>query len=140
LEAVAERYSTVVIGPPYGNEVGGNCINLGVRTYSELPRYYNNLDVGLIPFSDFEVAKAANPVKMYEYLAAGKPVVATTTSETSLYPEFVLTATNADGFLNQIERALSLPGAAARRAFARQHSWAARFAEIEPVLLSHLGE
>jgi hypothetical protein len=52
----------------------------------------------------------------------------------------VLTATNADGFLNQIERTFSLPDAAARRAFARQHSWAARFAEIEAVLLSQLRE
>jgi glycosyltransferase involved in cell wall biosynthesis len=64
--------------------VAGKCFKLGARAYSELPRYYNNLDVGLIPFADFEVAKAANPVKMYECLAAGKPVVATTTSETSL--------------------------------------------------------
>ena len=51
---------------------------LGEQPYSELPSYLKTFDVCLIPFdTSTDLIKATNPVKFYEYLSAGKKVVAT---------------------------------------------------------------
>jgi glycosyltransferase involved in cell wall biosynthesis len=49
---------------------------LGQKPYSELPRYVAAFDVGLIPYVSNAYTRSCFPLKLYEYLAAGKPVVA----------------------------------------------------------------
>lgn len=51
---------------------------LGKRLYKELPAYLHNADVGIIPFNvkDYpQLINNVNPLKLYEYMAAGLPVV-----------------------------------------------------------------
>lgn len=53
---------------------------LGTRTYAELPSFLHNADIGLIPFDvrgHGELVNGIHPLKLYEYLACGLPVVAT---------------------------------------------------------------
>src|SRR5262249_55743245 len=50
---------------------------LGPRPYAALPAYLVAMDEGLIPFEQSPVTYHADPIKAYEYLAAGLPVVAT---------------------------------------------------------------
>lgn len=52
--------------------------------YDALPRYASGFDVCMIPFKINELTLHTNPVKMYEYLAAGKPVVGTAMPELSI--------------------------------------------------------
>ena len=50
---------------------------LGEQPYAVLPSYLHQFDVACIPFLRNSLTEATNPVKFYEYLSAGKPVVST---------------------------------------------------------------
>jgi glycosyltransferase involved in cell wall biosynthesis/UDP-N-acetylglucosamine transferase subunit ALG13 len=50
---------------------------LGKKDYHDLPNYGIWFDVALIPFAKGEIAKSTSPLKMYEYMAMRKPIVAT---------------------------------------------------------------
>ncbi len=54
---------------------------LGPRPYAMLPSYLQHADVGIIPFRRDPMIDAVHPIKVYEYLAAGLPVVATRWTE-----------------------------------------------------------
>lgn len=59
-------------------EQNKNVFILGTKNYSELPGYLYNSDVGIIPFNLAEnpdLVNSINPLKMYEYMACGLPVV-----------------------------------------------------------------
>jgi glycosyltransferase involved in cell wall biosynthesis len=53
---------------------------LGYKSYAEAPMYIQQFDVGLIPHRASAFVVSTNPMKLYEYLACGKPVVATASS------------------------------------------------------------
>ncbi len=80
---------------------------LGVKKYSQLPSYLAHFDVGIIPFVINEITQATSPIKLYEYFAAGIPVV-TSPMEESLRYEEVLVASTEDGWVKSIEEGLSL--------------------------------
>lgn len=50
---------------------------LGMKTYDELPTYFSNWDVAIMPFAINEATRYISPTKTPEYLAAGLPVVST---------------------------------------------------------------
>ena len=50
---------------------------LGRRSHAALPGYAQHWTVSLLPFLDTAMVRASNPLKLREYLAAGRPVVAT---------------------------------------------------------------
>jgi len=62
---------------------------LGEMPYSELPAYLSNFDVCIIPFRKTPLTQATNPVKLFEYLSAGKPIVSTRLDEISRYEKYV---------------------------------------------------
>jgi glycosyltransferase involved in cell wall biosynthesis len=49
---------------------------LGEIPYADVPGFLSRIDVGLVPFCDLALTRAVDAVKLYEYLAAGLPVVA----------------------------------------------------------------
>jgi glycosyltransferase involved in cell wall biosynthesis len=102
---------------------------LGPKPYEDLPRYVAAFDVGLIPYRSNAYTRNCSPLKVYEYLAAGKPVVATgVPSLSSMEPDIVLTD-GAEGFAAAVEDALapSQNGAIARRrALAARNTWETR--------------
>ncbi|MDM7923044.1 MAG: glycosyltransferase, partial [Pyrinomonadaceae bacterium] len=55
----------------------GNIHYLGMKDYSELPKYFAGWDVGMMPFALNEATEFISPTKTPEYLAAGLPVVST---------------------------------------------------------------
>jgi glycosyltransferase involved in cell wall biosynthesis len=106
---------------------------LGTKPYADLPAYLRQLDVGLVPFEMKPIVFAADPIKVYEYLAAGKPVVSTAIPRLKVFGDVVRIATGPEEFVAQIERALadSSDEAARRRmAVARGHSWESRVEQI----------
>lgn len=50
---------------------------VGPKQYTELPKYMKCMDIGLIPYRPDPFNISSNPLKIYEYLSAGKPVVCT---------------------------------------------------------------
>lgn len=110
---------------------------LGPRPYADVPAYMQALDVGVIPFrAEDPFVQGINPNKVYQYLAAGLPVVTTPVLDLAPSPpDLLFAATPAE-----TERALATaldatPDRDRRRALARPHDWdalAARMvAEIE---------
>lgn len=79
----------------------------GEVKYSELTSYLKDIDVCLIPFQLIELTLCTNPVKVYEYLAAGKPVVSTAMPEVELMKDYVHIAYDQDDFVSKIKLAVN---------------------------------
>lgn len=84
----------------------GNVHLLGRKPYTELPSYLKAFDVCLLPYRATPQVENANPKKLREYLAAGKPVVSVPNREVEKYREMVYLARDYDEFQACIERAL----------------------------------
>ena len=79
---------------------------LGEQPYDVLPSYLHQFDVAIIPFKLTELTQNVNPVKLYEYLSAGVPVVASPMSELLGLGDLVYLAGDPSEFVGQVERAL----------------------------------
>lgn len=107
--------------------------------YARLPEALAQFDVCLIPFDvSNPLIQATNPVKFYEYLAAGKKVVATSIPELLPYKEqFVLLQDDPEAFVRAVESCLNntdgLLPAAKRQSFARENDWNRRADAYEEV-------
>jgi len=107
---------------------------VGEVPYAELPHYLYGFDVCLLPFRRLELTLATSPVKVYEYLAAGLPVVATELPEMAQFGDLVRTVDDPGAWVAAICEALEEPAddplRARRRAFAASQTWDARAAEL----------
>jgi glycosyltransferase involved in cell wall biosynthesis len=105
---------------------------LGVRTQENLPAVLRGAAAGVIPYRASRLTASIFPMKVYEYLAAGLPVVATGLPALTDI-EAVELVEGADQVVAALERALAADSPYARRArsdAARGHSWDARLDEI----------
>ncbi|MCX7745959.1 MAG: hypothetical protein N2645_03565 [Clostridia bacterium] len=134
-----KQFSLVFIGPLFGLSEppvkASNIFYLGKKEYGELPNYLRFFDVCIIPFQKSNLTKACNPVKMYEYLSAGKSVVATDLDECRI--DVVKVCSTHEGFYNGIMSSLkSTPKETIdkRIAFARENSWEQRVKLIRSVI------
>src|SRR5206468_7473245 len=102
-----------------------NLFWLGLKPYSEIPSIVGAFGVGLIPFRRTPLTEAVNPVKLYEYAAAGVPCVTTRFSdEVELWSEAARVADTEERFLAEVKALLAAPPErAALRAFAARHDW-----------------
>jgi glycosyltransferase involved in cell wall biosynthesis len=109
---------------------------LGPRSYEDLPDVLRAADAGLIPYARNELTESIFPMKVYEYLAAGLPVVATALPALSGI-DFLASASDAPGISALLEQALSENSPATRAARSRSassHSWERRLGEIDEAL------
>ena len=109
---------------------------LGSRPYAALPNVLRGAHATLIPYALNELTRSIFPMKVYEYLAAGLPVVATPLPSLRDAPEIVFAA-DAPAAAAALDRALAQDGPEARRrrsATAAGHSWEARLLEIGAAL------
>jgi glycosyltransferase involved in cell wall biosynthesis len=105
---------------------------LGGRAHVALPAVLRGADAGIIPYASNQLTASIFPMKVYEYLAAGLPVVATPLPALAGV-EAVATAADAVGLARALDAALGAGGddqRRARSAAAAAHSWDARLAEI----------
>lgn len=106
-----------------------NIVFLGEIPYRELPRYSHAFDVCLLPFKVLPLTLATNPVKVYEYLSMGKPVVGVDLPEMQQFGALCRVASNYNDFVSAVGEALKGSTAAevkARQAFGREQTWAHR--------------
>jgi len=151
LEKLARRFADCLLLLVGADECGArqrlasltNVYFTGEVKYAELPHYLYGMDVCLLPFRVTPLTLATNPVKVYEYLAAGKPVVSVALPELAQFDGCVNTATTYDEFLACVSAILQEPGdghqVATRRAFAAYNNWQARVTAFD-VLLASLPE
>jgi glycosyltransferase involved in cell wall biosynthesis len=83
-----------------------NIIFAGVRPYAELPRWAKAIDVCILPYTKTSLNSQSSPLKLREYLASGKPIVAVPLAEAKLLGKAVHTAVDGLGFVHGIEEAL----------------------------------
>jgi glycosyltransferase involved in cell wall biosynthesis len=84
-----------------------NVVLVGPQPYEALARWAKAFDVAIIPYRLTEQVLHANPLKLREYLATGKPVVSVSTPEINQFAEYVQIADSREQFLSAIERALT---------------------------------
>jgi glycosyltransferase involved in cell wall biosynthesis len=96
----------------------------------QLPAYLMAFDVCLVPFKPGPLSAAVDPIKVYEYLAGGKPVVAANLPEVQGRPGVWHTQGKQE-FVKAIEEALDCPpDSEALRAYARQNTWRQRAEQL----------
>lgn len=131
----------VMIGPVEANiehtRKQPNVHFLGRQPYNELPKYLRGFAATLFAFKDNALTQSVNPVKIYEYIAANREVIATPTHELLKFEEFVwLTPSPQNGVdaLDAILRGARKLDDARRDAFLANNSWESRAREVNKVL------
>ncbi len=131
------EWSFVLIGP-IASDVSclrghKNIYLLGKREYKDLPGYLKRADVCILPFIVNDLIKHTNPIKLYEYLAAGKPVVSTPAPEVLAFKGTVRIAKDKNEFVQQLKEAVEDKDETARRnriEVAMRNSWDIRLNKI----------
>ena len=105
-----------------------------------LPGFLKAFDVCIIPYLVNPLTEAVYPLKVNEYLAAGKPVVSTALNELEPLKEVVLLSGSKEEFYENILRALTdVPEKVKKRQeIAMQNDWEARVQEISRVIKGFL--
>ncbi|HWP98205.1 MAG TPA: glycosyltransferase [Syntrophomonadaceae bacterium] len=149
IERLAQQFphcNVVMIGPLYNVSQIPRQPNLhwlGFKPYEQLAHYSQCFDVGIIPFIQSNMVDAVNPIKMWEYMASGIPVVSTAIPEARKYPDLVLYSPNNNEFLSNVQRALyqDSPEIRNRRmAVAEQNSWRHRAEQVVEIIEQRLEE
>ncbi len=87
-----------------------NIYSTGWIHYRYFPLYLKQFDVGIIPFNTNAFMESANPNKLYDYMGAGVPVVATSIGDLKKkYSYFVKVAQTKEDFLGYLETILNMP-------------------------------
>ncbi len=127
---------------------GKNIALLGAQPYSDLPSYLASFDVAIIPYAVGGQIDYVYPKKLHEYLAAGRPVVATDLPALRPFEGVVKIGRSRDEFVALIQEclkesadpALSARLAAQRRAVAAGNTWEHRVEQIVGLLDTGLRE
>jgi glycosyltransferase involved in cell wall biosynthesis len=133
----------LLIGPDHDRSLSQrkldlpNLFWLGSKSYKNIPTYLKYFDVAMIPFKVNELTHAVSPLKLFEYMTAGKPVVLTPMEESMRYPG-VLVAEDPQEFSRRLDEALELKLNAEYlntvRDVAKENTWEARAHQISQVM------
>jgi glycosyltransferase involved in cell wall biosynthesis len=144
LAAAFPSGTVALVGPDYlpdedrkRLDLCGNVVRTGAVPYRDLPAYMRSFDVCVTPHRMTPFTESLNPIKLWEYLAAGKPIVATDVAGFRDHPRLVRIARDGAGFVAAVREALAgeAPGLAEqRREFAAGQSWESRLDAVEQVI------
>jgi len=147
LSGVAERrpdWHWVLVGPPGIAESGHgraalqrpNVHLLGHRPYQALPNYLRGIDVAVLPCKINPYTRSMFPLKFFEYLAAGKPVVATSLPALQDYSESYVKADSVEEFCQAVEMILSgrRPDEQLCLELAKRHTWDSRLDQMLEII------
>ena len=115
-----------------------NCYFLGLKPNEQLPAYISQFDACLNLFASGDLSKDVSPLKFYEYLATGKPIVSTPQPDQVLqYAPIIHIACDAEAFSTCCAAALrdlESDRTAARVEEGRKSSWDSRVSQMREVL------
>ncbi len=114
LAKVRPEYEIVLLGIKYDDSFDNAEINkyknihfLGPKDYDILPNYANHFQVCTIPFLINNITQSTSPLKLFEYMALGKPIVTTAMKECKKYKS-VMIANSKEEFVELIDKAMKL--------------------------------
>ncbi|HEV8043142.1 MAG TPA: glycosyltransferase [Bryobacteraceae bacterium] len=98
---------------------------LGMKSVPDLPGYIKGMDVCVMPYLVNETTRYIFPLKLFEYLASGKPIVATPIPAVQQHADFIYVGRTADEIAALVDEALhENPAEQARRQkHAAAHDW-----------------
>ena len=108
------EYNIVLLGIKYDDSFDKASLNnfsniyfLGSKDYSILPNYASKFNVCTIPFLINDITQATSPLKLFEYMALGKPIVTTAMKECQKYKS-VFISNNRDEFVELIDKTINI--------------------------------
>ena len=151
---VAEKkpeWSIVLIGPVHPNDITQHEVSklkplknihfLGPKEYWNLARYIKGFDVCILPHKDDALTQSMDPIKLYDYMATGKPVVAANVREAAKFSSVIQVAASREEFLSDVEKVLGQEVddlQEQRLSVAKQNSWRDRVQLMANILQSSL--
>lgn len=119
-----------------------NLISTGRIPYQDLPQYVKVFDVCVNPYILDGVAEHCSPLKLYDYIATGKPIVSVDMPEARKFEQLIHISDNSDEFVALVEQVIEKgdPRSEERKAEARRHTWRSRFEDVAAALAEVLGE
>jgi len=138
------KWSFVFVGGIYSNKLGSlgyklvhehlpNVFMLGQRDVKDVPHYIHACHICILPYRRDDYTKAIDSLKLYEYFACEKPVVATDIPTTREYSQVVYIAKDANDFVHKLEKAMAPTTPeqrALQRAIASQNTWDKRVEQL----------
>lgn len=108
----------------------------GAVPYSKIPELMAQFDVCIVPHVETKFTDSLNPIKLWEYLASGKPIVATNIAGFRDYAHFCRIASGSDAFVAACSAALTDRDnlSSKRISEARHHTWDARVDALLTIL------
>ena len=97
-----------ILDRPHFNRISQfkNIHYFGDKRYDDLPNYLKYFDVCIIPHVVSELTHSMSPLKLYEYLAAGKPIVSTSSHNLETETEWIHTTNDHSQFAKAINQYL----------------------------------
>ncbi len=151
---MAERrpeWSFALVGPMKGDTQDmtrlrslSNVHFFGRQRLEDVPSFVKGMDVGLIPYVLNDYTHHIFPLKLYEYMAAGKPIVASAMEEMLPYEGAEMAiGRSPEDFLAKVDEAIAADSpekAAARQRAATHESWDDRVEQVSAILEPMLRE
>jgi len=140
--------SIALIGPVWYKNITKDlkdCQNiylLGPKPYSELPMYIQKFDVAIIPHRVDKFLISTNPMKLYEYLACGKPVVTNYQKELEDFVPYIYLANNQEEFIDYVRKALQedpRENLEKRQEIVKEQTWKKKVSIILDYIYKELG-
>ncbi|PIW36945.1 MAG: hypothetical protein COW24_02715 [Candidatus Kerfeldbacteria bacterium CG15_BIG_FIL_POST_REV_8_21_14_020_45_12] len=138
----------VLVGPVWKESAGdikrltqlSNVFHRGMISYQDLPGLLQCFDLTIIPHKVDSLTQSMNPLKIYEYLACGKPIIATAIPGADQFQDLIKLAISPDDFAKKIRKALAHDSSELherRQALAREHSWEKRIKVMLDIIAEH---
>lgn len=117
-----------------------NIYLLGFVSYQQAPSYIQQFDIGIIPHRINTYVSSTNPMKMYEYLACGKPIVATPAPGLNMFPQIKISSDPVEfnRLINEELRVDNKQLQDDRRQAVSTHSWQNRVDKILNLIYERL--
>ena len=138
------NWSFVFVGPVWSSkrervatlEALSNVHFLGARLFDQLVPYLRGFDVCMLPHLTNPLTRSMDPIKLYDYLSTGKPIVSTSVAGTERFLDVLYLADNPADFVRCIEDALGENGQLVERrlSYARRNTWSQRARDIWQVI------
>ncbi len=118
-----------------------NVYFLGRKSYQDAPKYIHQFDVAIIPHKVDKFIQFTHSMKMFDYLACGKPIVTTPASGVEKFSHLLYIAQNYLDFNNKIQKALQEDNSRLKELriqAARENSWQSRSKKIIRIINEQL--
>ena len=141
------NYDLIIAGPiEYGFNIEKlsdlrNVIFEGRIPYERVPEFIRTIDVCIIPHKDSLYSRSMSPLKIFQYIGSGRPIVSTMIAGVERFKEIINIANNYDDFIEYIDDVLIHDNediSMRRIEVAKKETWDIRINEMYNIVASHI--